>query len=153
MHPYHQVMALYQSCPAESQPRILGLTYSILQSPCSTPQELEDYLTKLEQSLCSVAETATDVGELDFYGAKPAEHVANCPSLKDKYGLREEFESIICSAVMFLDEGTWPVESEGGTNPKELCLNILTEVYNVLLLLGSWSAGFVAQAMSKQLGK
>lgn len=38
-------------------------------------------------------------------------------------------------------------------DPAEQILDILTEVYSVMHILGPWSAGFIAQAMSKQLVK
>ena len=54
---------------------------------------------------------------------------------------------------MFLDGATFTASEPGLSEVKDACLNILTEVYSVLLLIGPWGAGFVAQAMSKQLTK
>ena len=54
---------------------IVGLTASILNSKCSTPQELDDKMHSLEKTLRSVAETATDMVMSDVYGAKPQEIV------------------------------------------------------------------------------
>ena len=52
---------------------IAGLTASILNSKCSTPQELDDKMYSLEKTLRSKAETATDMVMSDVYGAKPKE--------------------------------------------------------------------------------
>ena len=54
---------------------VVGLTASILNSKCSTPQELDDKMHSLEKTLRSVAETATDMVMSDVYGAKPQEIV------------------------------------------------------------------------------
>ena len=101
-HPYVQVMKCCDSHPRESSPRILGLTASILNNKCKTPDELEQNLVQLEQTLHCKAETASDMTLHDIHTTKPKEVILECEEYKDETGLVEQFDTTMQQALDFL---------------------------------------------------
>uniref|UniRef100_A0A0N4VZ52 Helicase ATP-binding domain-containing protein n=1 Tax=Haemonchus placei TaxID=6290 RepID=A0A0N4VZ52_HAEPC len=73
-HPYRVIMDRIMRVPTDQQPRILGLTASLINDK-TPPNQLEAKLSKLECVLNSAIETASDLVAISKYGAKPNEYV------------------------------------------------------------------------------
>ena len=153
-HPYAQIMKCFDTCPSDSYPHVLGLTASILNSKCSTPQELEDKMKSLEVTLRCTTETATDMVTSDMYGAKPKELVIECEEYDDSTGLVAEMDQVLQSALSFVQDCAITFDQEGGqSDPRSLPKTVLTETLTILHQLGPWCAGKVASALRRQLDK
>ncbi len=151
-HPYAQIMKCFDTCPSDSYPHVLGLTASILNSKCSTPQELEGKMKSLEVTLRCTAETATDMVTSDIYGAKPKELVIECSEYNDSTGLVAEMDEVLQSALSFVQDSAITFDQEAGqSDPRSLPKTVLTETLTILHQLGPWCAGKVASALRRKL--
>lgn len=151
-HEYGHIMRFYTGL--ESPPRILGLTTSVLNDVCKTPQELENHLSNLERILCSTAETSTDNLVTDIYSAQPKEVLIDCADYSDTTGLVDEFQAILQESIDFIDDLSLPFDSAAGeTDPRHIPRTAFTECGHVLRALGPWCCGKVAGLLGKQVMK
>ena len=70
--PYVQIMRIFDQCPKESQPHVLGLSASIVSGKCK-PEKLPERLRQLEATLHCRIETARDLEEVARYATNPDE--------------------------------------------------------------------------------
>nr|CAD7589801.1 unnamed protein product [Timema genevievae] len=159
-HPMRQIMKEFVS-PCIQSPRILGLTAPLLNSSCD-PSRLEGELRRLEMTLHSTAETASDIVSVLRYCSKPIELVVECaphmPSTLD-----ETLEQVIMGAREFLDdhrydpselyEDEFLEELQGIPDPKIDPQSILSDFLDVLHTLGAWCADKAALALLIHLEK
>uniref|UniRef100_A0A672J677 ribonuclease III n=1 Tax=Salarias fasciatus TaxID=181472 RepID=A0A672J677_SALFA len=106
-HPYCDIMKVR----CRSDPRVLGLTASILNGKCD-PSELEQKIQNLERILKSNAETATDLVVLDRYASQPREVVLDCGPYVDKSGLSSRLQAELDEALHFLNDCNIPFARE-----------------------------------------
>ncbi|XP_070576462.1 endoribonuclease Dicer-like [Ptychodera flava] len=153
-HAYREIMKLYDVCPKEEYPRVLGLTAAILNGKCD-PAKLECRLRDLEKTMRGTAETATDTTLVSQYGTKPKEIVILCQSYHDENNLTEEILEILQKAREFLDDCKVNVddEDEPEQDPRVVPKKALSECQSALLVLGPWCANMVSQLMIKELEK
>ncbi|XP_054159214.1 endoribonuclease Dicer-like [Oppia nitens] len=72
-HPYKQIMKLYNECPVDRRPRVLGLSASLINS--SMPSHLFDAVVKdLEETYCAECNTSEVAKDC---GTNPEEHICN----------------------------------------------------------------------------
>lgn len=71
-HPYCQAMKCFTNLDPREMPRIFGLSASLINGKCK-PTQLEKHLADLEKTLSSSITTASDVIDLQKYGADPDE--------------------------------------------------------------------------------
>ncbi|XP_038213849.1 endoribonuclease Dicer isoform X2 [Zerene cesonia] len=71
-HPMRQVMKHFESCPVHEQPRILGLTATLLNSNV-TLNKVEGTLHDLETTFHATIATVNDMGEVLRYSTNPEE--------------------------------------------------------------------------------
>jgi len=65
--PMRQIMQQFENCPRELQPRILGLTATLLNSNCKADR-VEDEVRSLENTFLSKVATCKDVPLVERYG-------------------------------------------------------------------------------------
>ncbi|XP_013409876.1 LOW QUALITY PROTEIN: endoribonuclease Dicer-like [Lingula anatina] len=153
-HPYVKIMDHFGQCDPLHYPRILGLTASILNSKCKTPDELERKMGELEVTLHSSAETSTDMISLETYGATPKETIVECDLYEDFTGLVSQFDVILNSALDFLNDSNIAFsEEENERDPCAIPRTVLVECLVSLHQLGPWCCDRLAQAFHKQLDK
>uniref|UniRef100_A0A0M3J7B6 Helicase ATP-binding domain-containing protein n=1 Tax=Anisakis simplex TaxID=6269 RepID=A0A0M3J7B6_ANISI len=76
-HSYRVIMQRYSQLPKNEQPKVLGLTASLINSK-TPPSKLEQLLERLELTMNCSIETASDLVSVAKYGAKPREFVLEC---------------------------------------------------------------------------
>ena len=69
--PYKQIMRIFDSCPAEQYPRVMGLTASVINGKVK-PSRIESEIKQLEANLRSTCETSHDK-DVEKYATKPEE--------------------------------------------------------------------------------
>lgn len=153
-HPYAKIMKYLDSTSLESHPKILGLTASILNSQCRNPVALQNLLNELENTLHCTVETASDMIMADLYSTKPEEILINCESYNDSTGLVEEIDSLLASALDFLQDCiVSDDDSLAEKDPRSGARLVISECQHILYELGPWCAARVAQAFAKQLAR
>ncbi len=153
-HPYATIMECYDACLAETCPRILGLTTSLLTKQCHSPEHLQESLTSLETALRGRAEIAATTGVVDVFGIKPKEVVVRCKEYDDSTGLVSHFGDMLWETLDFLYSCDGDAaEDDNGLDHRVTAKALLLECVNVLHILGPWCAGFVAGAMCNYLKK
>jgi endoribonuclease Dicer len=65
--PMRQIMQQFEHCPLELQPRILGLTATLLNSNCK-PSRVEEEVRTLEATFLSRVATCENMPLIDRYG-------------------------------------------------------------------------------------
>lgn len=65
--PMRQIMQLFENCPRELQPRILGLTATLLNSNCKADR-VDDEVSSLEKTFLSKVATCNDAPLVERYG-------------------------------------------------------------------------------------
>ncbi|CAH1790780.1 unnamed protein product [Owenia fusiformis] len=152
-HPYVKIMSHYDDVRTDSdQPRVLGLTASLLNNKCNTSNSLEASLTTLEQTLRCTVETTSDMIAVDSFGAKPKQFVIKCEPYIDKTGLVESLGAILNSAIDFLQDSNMKF-GESEKDPHAIAKSSLMECHKILHGLGPWCCEKVARTISKQLKK
>ena len=153
-HPYVSIIKYDHEDLPGPRPRIVGITASVLNERCHTPQELEDSLAKLESALHSTAETSTDNLVADVYSTKPTEVIIDCEKYDDDTGLVEQFRDILSDSLAFLNDMVLPFDEEcEESHPVNIPRTALTECLYVLESLGPWCCGKVAGVLAKQVMK
>ncbi|XP_077415701.1 endoribonuclease Dicer isoform X2 [Vanacampus margaritifer] len=148
-HPYCEIMKLFEG--SLCNPRILGLTASILNGKCN-PSDLEQKIQNLEQVLKSNAETATDLVVLDRYASQPREVVLDCGPYLDQSGLSSRLKSELDGALDFLNDCNISVARED-RGPTIVSRQVLGDCRAVLQALGPWCADKAAGIMVRELQK
>ncbi|XP_037096546.1 endoribonuclease Dicer isoform X1 [Syngnathus acus] len=148
-HPYCEIMKLFDG--SSCNPRILGLTASILNGKCD-PSDLERKIQSLERVLKSNAETATDLVVLDRYASQPREVVLDCGPYLDKSGLSSRLQVELDGALDFLNDCYVSVPRED-RGPTVISRQVLSECKAVLQVLGPWCADKAAGIMVRELQK
>ncbi|KAL3873454.1 hypothetical protein ACJMK2_036569 [Sinanodonta woodiana] len=152
-HPYNELMKRMDAYPKSEQPRLLGLTTSVLSAKIHSPSELEKVILLLEEKLHSKAETFTLVIS-ERYGIKPKELVIECEDYEDRTGVYEEIEEILEHALYFLEECVLgPTEELDNRDPKQIAKTALNECLNILRILGPWCAACLADMLVGQIEK
>ena len=65
--PMRQIMQQFEKCPRELQPRILGLTATLLNSNCKA-ERVEEEVSSLERTFLSKVATCNDAPLVERYG-------------------------------------------------------------------------------------
>ena len=66
--PMRQIMQHFENCPRDRQPRILGLTATLLNSNCKA-ERVKEEVCSLEKTFLSKVATCKDTGLVDGYGS------------------------------------------------------------------------------------
>ncbi|CAH2047079.1 unnamed protein product, partial [Iphiclides podalirius] len=73
-HPMRMVMKHFENCPKEFQPRVLGLTATLLNANVNL-HRVEENLRKLETTFHATIATVNELGEVLTYSTNPSEFV------------------------------------------------------------------------------
>ncbi|PNF18314.1 hypothetical protein B7P43_G14501 [Cryptotermes secundus] len=84
--PMRQVMQQFEHCPPELQPRILGLTATLLNSNCK-PERVDEEVRSLETTFLSKVATCENMPLVDRYSTNPTEKVVKYSIDKKTPGL------------------------------------------------------------------
>ncbi|KAF8357507.1 dcr-1 [Pristionchus pacificus] len=141
-HPYRKIMDLYLSEPKEVQPRILGLTASLINDK-TDPDTLEKKLYKLERILDCDIETSCDLVSVSKYGARPKEHVIKCKNYRYNNPYSSETLRLLESVKEFCST-TQEFHPELDKDVRKSLNDALTKTISVIKQLGPWTALKVA---------
>ncbi|XP_067013187.2 endoribonuclease Dcr-1 [Anabrus simplex] len=157
-HPMRQIMREFD---LSWEPRILGLTSPLLNSN-SDPSRLEGEIQRLELTLHSTAETASDIVSVLRYCAKPKELVVEY-SLPQAGSLHDTLEATLLHAREFMIDHRYDPtevyadefqeELQAIPDPKIDPLRICEDFLNVLYTLGPWCADKAAYVLLIQIEK
>lgn len=153
--PMRQIMQQFERCPREDQPRVLGLTATLLNSNCKA-ERVEEEVCSLEKTFLSKVATCKDAPLLHRYSTNPDEKVvkfdeydeeANRPGmtvLQKGLTLLEDAQVFVDAIAFESDEVVVPDKrppnatlmntSRGKTNKK--LKNLLTDVIFHIKSLG-----------------
>lgn len=150
--PMRLVMQQFKHCPPELQPRILGLTATLLNSN-SKPGRVEEEVRSLETTFLSKVATCENMPLVDSYSTNPIEKVerynpemktAGLSALKKGLKLMENIQEFVQSIQFESDQVVPPLErlpgavlmntSEGKMNKK--LKNLLTDVILHIEMMG-----------------
>ena len=119
----------------------------------SSPENLKNLITSLEETLASTAETSTLVIP-ERYGVKPSEQVIECPDYEDTTGLNEQMAELLESAIDFLEECNIEITQElDNRDPTQIPKAALIECHNIMTQLGPWCAACLADMFITQIEK
>lgn len=151
-HPYCQAMKRFIHLSSEEMPKIFGLSASLINGKCK-PTQLEKQLTELEKTLRSSITTASDIIDLQKYGADPDECIVCYKPYMIETDLFSEIDDlikVIKNQQSTLGRGNQIIEdSELVFFDKPLrCLNSL----NVTLKnLGPWCAAKAGEVFLEEI--
>ncbi|KAG8191987.1 hypothetical protein JTE90_002257 [Oedothorax gibbosus] len=137
-HPYCEIMKCFDVCNLENQPRILGLSASLVNNRCK-PFKIENQINTLESILRSSVETANDLTALSKYGSKPKELIAVYNSYCNDEPLLLNTMSLINNALRFLDSVNINFDPEDLlSHPCQQPRRYLIELSYIIRDLGLW---------------
>ncbi|VDM95207.1 unnamed protein product [Thelazia callipaeda] len=151
-HPFRLIMRFYERVDRESQPRVLGLTASLINSKIP-PNSLEKLLEKLEKIMYSSIETASDLVSISKYGAKPKEYVILC---HDFFCCSSKTNKKVVHALETLRDfcvRCTHFHPDFDVDPRKPVLQAVSRTRSVLEQLGPWCAWKVCQLFQRQLKK
>ncbi|XP_069680713.1 endoribonuclease Dicer isoform X2 [Periplaneta americana] len=102
--PMRQVMQHFEHCPRDLQPRVLGLTATLLNSNCKPARVVEE-VQNLETTFLSKVATSENMSVVDLYSTNPEERICYFDTTTKPAGLNvmEKGIKMIEGAVDFLD--------------------------------------------------
>ncbi|KJH42285.1 hypothetical protein DICVIV_11731 [Dictyocaulus viviparus] len=137
--------------PKDFQPRILGLTASLINDK-TPPNRLEEKLSKLERVLNSAIETASDLVAVSKYGSRPSEIVVSSSSYELSGSCGGDILQILeiwrkfCSSTQEFDPNF-------DIDPRKPIQEAFSRTLAVLRQVGPWAAWKVSQMWEKELHK
>ena len=151
-HPYRQIMQRFDSKKADN-PKILGLTASVVNEKVKDFGNLESEIRELECTLQSTCETSQDE-EVARFAAKPREVVltySNDNMMDDSHILIQILQDVLAPGVEFLED--CKVLRKGPLKKAFRCAkSALMECQDTLRGLGPWACNRVAGYLIKDLG-
>ena len=150
-HVYKTIMQRLETCEKGSQPRVLGMTSSILlgkENPC----DLEENLSNLESILKSHPETALNSSASSQLGNKPSEAIVVCEQYSDCTKLHSDVTDVLDKAFEFVNS-FHVVLSDGQGNPCHPVQQALNECKLALSVIGPLGVRTVVPLLLKDLQK
>ncbi|XP_042895189.1 endoribonuclease Dicer isoform X2 [Parasteatoda tepidariorum] len=137
-HPYCKIMNYFDVCEAGKEPRILGMSASLINNKCR-PSAIDQQIKQLEAVLKSHVETATELTSLSKYGSKPKEFIVLYNSYSDDDPILTTVISKIKAALEFLNFVNVPYdEDDPYPHPCHQPKRYLVELSYVISSLGLW---------------
>nr|CAD7201419.1 unnamed protein product [Timema douglasi] len=114
-HPMRQIMRHFADCPRTKQPRVLGLSATLLNSNIK-PEAVEQAITSLEVTFQSIIATVDHMTQVERFSTNPDEkEIVYSPELLTGTEVVERIEKILASTRGFLD--TINLETPNKTSP------------------------------------
>ena len=152
-HPYREILRAFDSCSPAEQPRILGLSASLISNNAS-PVMIQKLIQKLEETMRSTCETASDLRTINKYAAKPCEETIEYLPFNMKISNNISVLRVIAdSCISFLEDvdfNSLNIQKNLNINMKSLCKSIKDTLY-VLVTMGVWSAQQVSRLYIREL--
>nr|CAD7400790.1 unnamed protein product [Timema cristinae] len=102
-HPMRQIMQHFSNCPRTKQPRVLGLSATLLNSNVK-PEAVEQAITSLEVTFQSIIATVDHMTQVERFSTNPDEkEIVYSPELLTGTEVIERIEKILASTRGFLD--------------------------------------------------
>ena len=148
-HEYKRIMDWFAKIPDQDHPRVLGLTASILDGKVKCDM-IPVKIKELECTLRSVCKTASDLNEVEKYGARPKEFLEQYSSSNDLIDdvnreVQDQFHSILNDLFVFLKD--IKVEIQDTSSSEEFLMKALaiaksgvSECLGALKDIGIWAA-------------
>ena len=156
-HPYREIMICFDKCPIEDQPRVMGLSASLINSSI-LPAKLEENIKSLENTMRSNCDTTCDIRSLNKYAAKPKEVICyyeqyDASRLMKQEEVLDALEIIQDLAGDFLKYNICDVKLEFPDMPVDVkkLKKILQDVKFNLEEMGFWCAKKLAELYIKEL--
>lgn len=152
-HPYREILRAFDSCPPAEQPRILGLSASLISNNASPPM-IQKLIRKLEETMRCTCETASDLRTINKYAAKPCEETIEYLPFNMTLSKNIRVLKVIAdSCISFLEDVDFDslnIMKSVNINTKSLCKSIKDTLY-VLTTMGVWSAQQVSRLYIREL--
>nr|UYS55133.1 dicer 2 [Diatraea saccharalis] len=144
-HPMRRIMKNFDECPVDKQPRVLGLTATLLNANV-TINKVEETLRDLETTFHATIATVNELGEVLNYSSNPHELVLyySLPrpteATTTAIMLLNEIKEIIFSIVLPRVRGNINIKLERGqqditTDPKKIVKNIKNMIDGMITLI------------------
>ena len=148
-HPYHEIMRLFQGYKEEEQPRVLGLTASILKGKAK-PHQIEKAIKTLEENMRCRCQTTKDLFRADLFAAQPeASIVVFDPAPSQHVGmLTRIIDEVLAKILAFGKE-----QKKQCGEAYQLCKVFLEDVSYTVKSLGPTQAQKVAEEVLQSLQK
>ncbi|CAG2100109.1 unnamed protein product [Medioppia subpectinata] len=151
-HSYREILRMFDTCPLDKQPRILGLSASLITKNAS-PNEITALIRKLEETTRSTCETASDLRTVNKYGAKPIEQIIDYSTFNMYVSKNIQLLKFIAdSCINFLEDIDYDslLLQKNAINVKTLCKSIKDTLF-VLATMGVWCAQQVSRLYIREL--
>ncbi len=149
-HVYKKIMQQFEQSGRSTQPRILGMTSSILLGK-QDPSDLEANLGDLERILKSRPETALNSSAGKF-GNKPTEAIVVCEKYSDCDKLCHAVSEVLDKASNFVKEFHTDCTS-GQNDPCQPVVHVLNECRSALSIIGPLGVRIIVPLLLKDLQK
>ena len=151
-HPYREILRAFDGCPLEQQPRVLGLSASLISNSAS-PERIQTLIQKLEQTMRSTVETAADLRTINKYAAKPTEQTIEYLPFNMTVSDHIRAVKLISESVLnFLEDVDYDslMLQKNTISVKSLCKSIKDTLF-ILTSMGVWSAKQVCRLYIREL--
>ena len=151
-HPYKEIFRTFGSCPIEEQPRILGLSASLISNNAS-PEKIETLIHKLELTTRSTVETSSDLRTINKYAAKPNQKEIHYSTFNIKISDNIKIVKMVSESLLsFLEDVDYDslMIQRNTINIKSLCKSIKDTLY-ILTTMGVWCAKYVCRLYIREL--
>lgn len=152
--PYKQIMQLFDRCPRDAYPKVMGLTASIVNGKVK-PSKIKSEIRELECTLRSTCETSQDE-DVEKFAAKPREEVlifSDEAIDEDTILLITILSDVLKPGIDFLRDCRVSSKNDSLKNAHWYAKFALRECQDTLEELGPWAAYKVAGYLIKDLGK
>lgn len=150
-HPFAIILEQVNECEIHLRPQIVGLSAGILLHQ-ACPQDMETFLSSLEELFHCKALISSDLLALNRYGEQADEEISCFTSTLDQTQdqLIFKLNDTLQSAVLFLKDYRGCEETQSCV---KFVKHILTESHRVLLWLGQWSTASISRIVIKEINK
>lgn len=151
-HPYCEIMKCFDVCPPENQPRILGLSASLVNGKCK-PCKVGQQIKNLEKILQSTVETASDLTVSSKYGAKPQEYLVLYRPYPSSSLALINMLAHLNSVLGYLENVNipWDCDEESLPHPTKQPRRYMMEISHVVVTLGPWCAKLAIELFLREI--
>ncbi|GLV42895.1 Dicer-2 [Carabus blaptoides fortunei] len=149
--PMRQIMKLFENVPVDKQPRVVGLTATLLNRNCS-PLTVQKVVRSLEMTFQSKVATVQDMAQIIGYSTNPEERITYFQSMVPDKVLQEAI-NMVTDIVDFASSVKWTSQKHSQTKIKQLIklLRILVVHMEMLGIFGAWKSTFACIVSTERM--